>query len=47
MRVVRTTKGVTEEHRIKRRRLGQGRPETIDDDEEEFVARYRDKSHVP
>ena len=39
MRVVRTAKGITEEHRIKRRRLGQGRPETIDDDEEEFVAR--------
>ena len=39
MRVVRTAKSITEEHRIKRRRLGQGRPETIDDDEEEFVAR--------
>ena len=39
MTVVRTAKSITEEHRIKRRRLGQGRPETIDDDEEEFVAR--------
>ena len=39
MRVVRTAKSITEEHRIKRRRMGQGRPETIDDDEEEFVAR--------
>ena len=39
MRVVRTATSITEEHRIKRRRLGQGRPETIDDDEEEFVAR--------
>ena len=39
MRVVRTAKSITEEHRIKQRRLVQRRPETIDDDEEEFVAR--------
>ena len=39
MRVVRPAKSITEEQRIKRRRLGQGRSETIDDDEEEFVAR--------
>ena len=41
MRVVRTAKSMTEEHRIKRRRLGQARPETIDDDKEEFVARCK------
>ena len=39
LKVIREAKNIIEGHRIKRRRLGQGRPNAIDEDEEEFLVR--------
>jgi hypothetical protein len=39
LKVIREAKNINEKKRIKRRKLGQGRPNAIDEDEETFVAR--------
>ena len=39
LKVIREAKNVVEGHRIKRRWLGQGRPNAIEEDEEEFLVR--------